>query len=205
MLTRTSVFQRNVAQQGDCLELLRSLSEACSPLVFLDPQYRGVMDKLKYGNEGSRQKGRFLLPPMTGEYIDRCSREAVRVLRPSGYLLRWTDEFHLCEADHLRIKDVIRCVGVIAWDNLRPGNGNRARHRGTYLLILQKEPCKAKATWRDRGIPDRWVERIIHPQSQHPHRKPIGLISQLIRALSKPGDLDRRSGGRLLRGDARGN
>ena len=40
---------------------------------------------------------------MTGDYIDACCREAARVLTPSGYLLRWTDTFHLCEGDHRRI------------------------------------------------------------------------------------------------------
>ena len=77
---------------------------------------------------------------------------------------------------------------MIAWDNLRPGIGNRSRHRGDYLSVLQKLPI-TPSTWRDHGIPNRWVERIIHPRSQHPHIKPIGLISRLIRALTKPGDL----------------
>ena len=43
------------------------------------------------------------------------------MLKPSGYLLRWIDTYHLCEADHLRVADVCRCVDLIAWDNLRPG------------------------------------------------------------------------------------
>jgi site-specific DNA-methyltransferase (adenine-specific) len=46
------MYQRNVAQSGDALALLGSLSDCCTPLVFFDPQYRGVLDKLKYGNEG---------------------------------------------------------------------------------------------------------------------------------------------------------
>jgi site-specific DNA-methyltransferase (adenine-specific) len=87
------MMKRNVAQGGDSLALLRSLPDHCTPLVFFDPQYRGVLDKLKYGNEGARQRGRFNLPAMTDGYIDACCREAARVLRPSGYLLRWTIRF----------------------------------------------------------------------------------------------------------------
>jgi site-specific DNA-methyltransferase (adenine-specific) len=49
------------------------------------------MDKLKFGNEGARQKERFKLPPMTGDYIDACCREAMRLLIPSGYLMLWAD------------------------------------------------------------------------------------------------------------------
>ena len=147
------------------------------------------MDRLKLGNEGARQQGRFKLPPMADDYVDACCREAARVLKPSGYLLLWSDSFNLCQAHHLRVVDGLKCVDLIAWDNQRPGQGHRTRHRGTYLLALQKEPLIARATWPDRGIPDRWVERILHPRSQHPHIKPIGLIRRLIAAITKPGEL----------------
>src|SRR5262249_51566754 len=49
-------FVRNIAQQGDALDLLTSLPDACAALAFFDPQHRGVLDKLKFGNEGARQK-----------------------------------------------------------------------------------------------------------------------------------------------------
>jgi site-specific DNA-methyltransferase (adenine-specific) len=180
------MYQRNVAQHGDALKLLRSLPDHCTPLVFFDPQYRGVIDKLKYGNEGARQSGRFKLPQMTADYIDACCREAARVLKPSGYLLRWTDTFHLCEADHQRVTE-LQCVDLIAWDNLRLGNGYRSRRRGDYLLVLQKPPKRAKATWRDHGICNRWPEKIT--RRIHPHMKPSGLISRLIGAVTRPGEL----------------
>jgi hypothetical protein len=50
-------------QRGDALKLLCSQREACTRLVFFDPQYRENLDRLAYGNEGARQKERFLLPP----------------------------------------------------------------------------------------------------------------------------------------------
>jgi hypothetical protein len=67
---------------GDALELLRSLPDGGSPLVFFDPQFRGVLDKLAFGNEGARQKGRARLPAMTADYIDACCREAERLPVP---------------------------------------------------------------------------------------------------------------------------
>jgi site-specific DNA-methyltransferase (adenine-specific) len=179
--------QYNTAQNGDALTLLRSLSDGRTPLVFFDPQYRGVLDKLDYGNEGSRQKGRFALPAMSGDYIDVCCNEIARVLTPSGYLMRWTDTFHLCEGDHRRVADLLKCVDLIAWDSLRMGNGYRSRRRGDYLLVLQKPPLAAKKTWRDHGIPSRWPEKI--DRRIHPHAKPLGLITRLIGAVTRPGDL----------------
>jgi site-specific DNA-methyltransferase (adenine-specific) len=177
----------NVEQRGDALTMLRSLPDRSTRVVFFDPQYRGVLDHLQYGNEESRQRGRAGLPAMTKDYIDACCREAARVLKLSGYLLRWTDTFHLCQADHLRIIDACLCVDLIAWDSLRIGNGYRSRRRGDYLLILQKPPVVAKSTWRDHGIPSRWAEKV--DRRIHPHIKPIGLIARLIGAVTQPGDL----------------
>jgi site-specific DNA-methyltransferase (adenine-specific) len=146
-----------------------------------------VLDMLQYGNEGARQRGRHALPVMSDDYIDAVCREAARVLKPSGYLLRWSDTFHLMEADHLRIADALKGVDLIAWDSLRIGNGYRSRRRGDYLLVLQKPPLKAKATWRDHGIPSRWPEKV--DRALHPHIKPIGLISRLIGAVTQAGEL----------------
>jgi site-specific DNA-methyltransferase (adenine-specific) len=172
--------------RGDSLALLQALPSGCTPLAFFDPQYRGVLDKLNYGNEGTRQQERCELPQMTSDYIDTCCREIARVLKPSGYLMRWMDTFHLCEADHLRITE-LKCVDLIAWDCERLGMGYRTRRCGDYLLVLQKLPLLAKSTWRDHGIPNRWPEKV--ERSIHPHIKPIGLISRLIGATTLPDDL----------------
>jgi site-specific DNA-methyltransferase (adenine-specific) len=142
---------------------------------------------LKYGNEGARQKQRCLLPAMTDSFIEQCCREIARVLRPSAYLFIWVDAFRLCRGDHLPLKDVLPCVDLIAWDHGRFGMGYRSRRCGDYLLILQKPPVRAKKTWRDHGIRDRWVEKV--DTRIHPHIKPAGLTLRLIAAVTAPGDL----------------
>ena len=191
MLSRSDHFSslpaRNCAQHGDALVLLRSLPASSTPLVFFDPQHRETLDRLAYGNEGARQRARTRLPEMTSGYIDACCREASRILKSSGYLLEWVDTYRLCEGFHLRIADVLKCVDLIAWDSERIGNGYRTRRRGDYLLVLQKPPLRAKATWRDHSIPSRWVEKV--DRKAHPHIKPVGLITTLIAAVTKPGDL----------------
>jgi site-specific DNA-methyltransferase (adenine-specific) len=177
----------DVALREDSLRLLRSLPNDCTPLSFFDPQHRELLDRLAYGNEGARQRKRCALPAMTSGYIDACCREIARVLQPSGYLMLWSDTFRLCEGAHHRVADVVKCVDLIAWDNLRPGNGYRSRRRGGYLLVLQKPPQCAKATWRDHRIPDRWREKV--DRRIHPHAKPADLIARLIGAITRPGDL----------------
>ena len=166
---------------------MRSLPNACAALAFFDPQHRAVLDKLAFGNEGARQRERCKLPAMSEDYIDACCREIARVLAPSGYCMHWVDTYGLCEGHHLRVADCLKSVDLIAWDNLRQGMGKRSRRRGDYLLVLQKPPLRAKATWRDHGIPSRWAEKV--DRRIHPHAKPIGLIERLIAAVTLPGDL----------------
>jgi site-specific DNA-methyltransferase (adenine-specific) len=181
-------FEYNVRQRGDALELLRSLPSACSPLVFFDPQFRALLDRQSYGNEGrSRQCRRAQLPAMSEDYIDACCREIGRVLAPSGYCMRWMETFAVCEGHHLRVKDVLPCVDKIVWDNLCMGMGYRARNRGDELLVLQRPPLRAKDTWWDHGIPNRWPEKIEPAaRRKHPHIKPAGLIGRLIEAVTYP-------------------
>jgi site-specific DNA-methyltransferase (adenine-specific) len=158
MLERASAFALNVAQRGDALELLQSLPDDCTPLAWFDPQHRSVLNKLKFGNEGERQRGRARLPQMSDDFIDACCIEIVRILRRSGYLMLWADTFRLCEGYHLRIpRSLFQTVDLIAWDNtmVPGGNGKRSRRCGDYLLILQKRPIRARATWRDHGIRNR--------------------------------------------------
>jgi hypothetical protein len=58
-----------------------------------------------------------MLPAMTGEYIEGKPRERSRA-QPAGYLMQGADTFSLCEAHHHRAGDALKCVDLIAWDNL---------------------------------------------------------------------------------------
>jgi site-specific DNA-methyltransferase (adenine-specific) len=188
MLDHTTITFVNIAQRGDALVLLQSLPDACTPLVFFDPQHRSTLDRLKFGNEGARQVGRSQLPAMSENYIDAVCVEIARVLKRSGYLMLWADTFRLVEGHHLRLpRERLAPVDLIAWDSLRIGMGKRSRRRGDYLVVLQKPPLRARATWRDYGIPSRWPEKV--DRSIHPHVKPLGLITRLVLATTKPGDL----------------
>jgi site-specific DNA-methyltransferase (adenine-specific) len=193
MLDRTTIFTPNIAQHGDALMLLRSLPDGVAPLTWFDPQHRSTLDRLKFGNAGERQRGRAQLPAMSEEYIDTCCIEIARVLRPSGYLALWTDTYRLVEGHHLRIpRAALAPVDLIAWDNQRIGMGKRSRHRGDYVIVLQRPPLKARATWRDHSISSRWAEKIDlkrYPRKLYPHTKPIGLIKRLIAAVTEVGDL----------------
>lgn len=161
-----------------------SNSIACS---FFDPQYRGVLDFMNYGNEGKRQKGRSLLHQMDENLIKQFLIEINRIVVPSGHLFLWVDKFHLLEGIREWIKNTdFLIVDHVVWNKKRMGMGYRTRRCSEHLVILQKAPKRAKGIWCLHNIPDVWDEKT---SSSHPHSKPILLQSKLISAVTKIGDV----------------
>jgi site-specific DNA-methyltransferase (adenine-specific) len=185
------------ALRMDGFDLLRRVPTGAAAAAFLDPQYRGVLDRLDYGNEGARQKGRASLAQMDEATIGRFVSELARTLRPSGHLFLWVDVFHLAEGVSPWLAGTgLSRVDLICWDKLRMGMGYRSRRRTEYLLVLQKAPQRAKGVWTIHDIPDCWAEKAPRGGA-HPHAKPEGLQRRLIEATTSPGDLvlDPASGG----------
>lgn len=190
---------KNKFLKMDGLNLLSSLAPFSVDACFFDPQYRAVLEKMKYGNEGARQKDRVKLNQMDDHVIQSFLNKIVEVLKPSAYLFIWVDKFILCEGIHKtwiqRINasytgEAINLVDLITWNKGIPGNGYRSRRYAEYLLVLQKTPKMIK-TWTDRGIPDVITEKIPLPRTEgkHPHRKPIELTTRLIKCIVPDGGI----------------
>jgi site-specific DNA-methyltransferase (adenine-specific) len=185
----------NKKNKMDGLKLMSIIPNSSIKLSFFDPQYRGVMDKMKYGNEGARQKKRALLTQMSDEIITKFIKEIDRVLTPSGHLMLWVDKFHLAEGVLPWFKNTeLNLVDVITWDKGKIGMGYRTRRKSEYLIIFQKSSKRAKGVWLVHDIPDVWLEKI---KPTHAHSKPIQLQSALINATTNKDDiiLDPASGG----------
>jgi site-specific DNA-methyltransferase (adenine-specific) len=181
---------KNGRNQTSGLKLFRSVGSGKAAVVNLDPQYRAILDKQSYGNEGARQKGRVELPQMSEHDIAIFVEQAERVLRPSGHLLLWIDKFTVASGAHLalfRYAPLLKFVDMIAWNKGKIGMGARARCRTEYCLVAQKEPTKAKGVWEDHSIDDSWTE--YSDPSVHPHAKPLALTRRLISSVTRSGDL----------------
>lgn len=196
ILCDNSKYRPDYRNRSDGLLLLGDIQSNCIPTAFFDPQYRGLLDKLHYGNEGqARGKSRCELMQMPENTIIAFISEINRVLRPSGHLFLWVDKFHLCEGiSPWFIQTELSIVDMITWDKMKFGMGYRSRRQAEYLLILQKHPIRAKGCWSVHNIPDVWQEKVI---KNHPHAKPIALQKQLILATTSEKDyvLDPASGG----------
>jgi len=178
-------------QRMDGLGLLAKISDDTIPLVFFDPQYRGILDKQKYGNEGkNRGRERAGLPQMSPSLIVKFIREIERILIPSGHLMLWVDKFIIGEGVAALLEGSrLKIVDLITWNKQRMGMGYRTRRFGEHLVILQKTPLRAKGVWRLHDIPDVWSEKIENGSRNHTHAKPIELQKRLIEAVTNVGDV----------------
>ena len=179
-------FNDRIKEDG--LKMLGTIKDERLKVCFFDPQYRGVLDKLNYGNEGARQVGRAHLSQMSESVIERFIKQIARVLSPSGYLFLWIDKYHLINNFQIWCKDTsLLVVDMITWDKMKMGMGYRTRRQCEYLVVLQKSPVKSKGTWKDKSIRDIWSEKIL--SRTHPHEKPYDLQKTLIESVSEVGDI----------------
>ncbi len=179
----------NVQYKMDGIKLMDCLIDSSIPVCFFDPQYRGVMDKMKYGNEGARQIKRAQLEQMPSELIIEFISNINRVLIPSGHLFLWIDKFHLCEGIPAWIKETdLEIVDLITWNKVKMGMGYRSRRQTEHLMVMQKKPKRAKGVWTRHNIPDIWSEKVARDEV-HAHPKPLELQKALIEATSNPSDI----------------
>ena len=176
----------NQSNQLDGRELLARLPPASIPLCIFDPQYRGVLDKLRYGNEGaSRGRQRSRLPQMTGETITEFINGISAALIPSGHLFLWIDKFHLCtDFKPWLVGSPLEVADLVTWNKDRMGMGYRTRRAGEYLLIIQKPPIQAGEGWQQANIPDFVTEKV--DRVAHAHPKPVNLQASLIAESPNP-------------------
>lgn len=196
VLKEGSKYSLNHKNMADGLDLLHDINDNCIKTAFFDPQYRGVLDYLDFGNEGSnRDKERTALNQMTEETILEFIKELERVITPSGHLFLWIDKFHLTK-DYRKWLDgtTFQVVDMVVWDKTYFGMGYRTRRQSEFVVVLQKEPVKVKGCWKGHSIPDVWQERV---KKIHAHSKPIKLQCALIESTTEEGDvvLDPASGG----------
>lgn len=173
----------------DGLRFLDLLPAAAVPVAFFDPQFRGVLDALAYGNEGKgRSKRRSALRQMPDDSICQFVVGIDRVLIPSGHVFLWIDKFHLCQGIESWLVDTeLEIVDLIIWDKGTLGMGYRTRRRSEFCVILQKKPRRAKGVWTVHTIPDVWKEPSC--RRTHPHAKPIDLQGALVAAVSNENDI----------------
>ena len=189
--------------QGECLAMLRSMTDDSVDAVITDPPYSSGGftrdDKSRTPGEKYQQTGLEAKYPTFGgdnrdqrSYLAWCAMwmtECVRVLKPGGYFMAFTDWRQLpVMTDAVQAGGVV-WRGVVAWNK---GRGARAPHKGYF-----KHQCEY-VVWGTKGpavmlehdgpfdgcisVPVRQADKF------HMTGKPVELMRELVRPVV-PGGL----------------
>lgn len=181
--------------QGDCLDVLASLSDIQLSAVVMDPPYAsGARTEAKKSSSGSMiRNAKWNAKPIENDQMTTTGfvwlmRHVCQDLRgmlvEGGSVLsfidwrQWPNLVGAIETTNLRVN------GMVVWDkeSFGMGNGFRQQHE----LI-----CHAS-----KGVPlvaSRDVSNVLrYPRvsnDEHPSPKPVALMETLIRVVTEPGDL----------------
>jgi len=161
--------------KGDCMEFLRTLPNNCINLIITDPPYG---DNVAYGWNNKTIKN-------NENPLINCSAlvEFYRVLKKnsSAYIFtNWKHYPFLTEFILRYTKFNIR--HLIVWKKHNFGLGWAFRHQYELIIVLEKGKPKYNLT----DFSDvQTCSYIIHNKENHPHQKPVDLITKMILHSSK--------------------
>lgn len=193
--------------EGDCLDVLRALPDACVDAVVTDPPYssggftRGDRQQgvaAKYQQSGQEKQW----APFSGDNRDSRSwafwclmwlTEARRVTRPNGYCLLFTDWRQLPTTTDVMQAGEWQWRGLVSWDK---GRGSRAPHKGyfrhqcEYVVWGTNGGCDVPPNDDPRGGPwsGSFTVPVLQSDKHHMTGKPTPLMRELVK-VCPPGGL----------------
>ena len=177
----------NAVNEGDGLELLRSLKNEVAQLVIFDPQYKDTKNTAKHVNEHY-----YKLPHANQDEqnIKDFVKEIARVLKPSAFLLFWIDDLILIKSNFKQwISEPLKVIEILIWKKGKfVGLGiNYFRKNCEYALLIQKEPLKKQV--KDAGIVNVFSEIVDFAKRHNTHEKPYKMTKKIIKQLTNTEDL----------------
>lgn len=189
-----------VLHNTDCLALMAGMADNSVDLIATDPPYYKVK-KDSWDNQWDSQD-KFL------EWLERCLREFVRILKPDGSLYMFTSPrlsstIEAIVARHMQVENHIVWVKPFG-PHLRQ---NRAVLRRFFpateriIFASQKPPQRGvKRTLTDEKRPfdvagrewftDSWVCKPVgYYPGKHPCEKPLAMMEHIVTASTRPGAL----------------
>lgn len=174
----TKQIQENTIIHADSLTVLRQMPEKSIDAVITDPPY-GINYVSQTGARIKNDKSPFIW----------FLYDAFRVLKPGGSIAcftRWDVEQAFIDAMKLA---GFRVKSEVIWDKVFHGMGDtKAAFAPSHENIVFA--IKEKFAFPGRRPKDLITfQRINSSQMVHPTEKPVGLLADLIAAITKPGDL----------------
>lgn len=191
-----------IIHQGECLKILMTLPDASVDAVICDPPYSSGGfsrdDKSKSVADKYQQNGTLRqYPDFQGDsrdqrsYLVWCSmwiEECVRVMKPGGYFLAFTDWRQLPI-----MTDAVQCGGIVwrglvVWDK---GRGSRAPHKGYFRhqseFIVWGTKGPAIIAEHDGPFEGVVQATVLQSDKWHTTGKPTALMKELVRCVAPGG------------------
>ena len=171
--------------QGDSLQVMRQLAPSSIDAVITDPPYG-----ISYHGTRRKDKTRWFnkIANDTAPYI-WWLHDAARVLKPGGVLLCFT-RYDTEEAFRFAIRLAsLEPKTQVIWDKGVHGVGDcrgdfGLRHENVIFAVKGRFAFPGKRPASVLRVP-----RLASARLTHPNEKPIGLMQQLVEAVTKPGDV----------------
>jgi site-specific DNA-methyltransferase (adenine-specific) len=195
--------------QGDCLEILAKIPEACVDLIFADPPYflsnngitchAGRMVSVNKG-DWDRSRGADANHEFNRAWLAACQR----VLKPNGTI--WVSgTSHVIHSVGFAMQQLdFKLLNDISWVKPNPppnlscrysthatetiiwaAKNKKSRHAFNYKLMKETNKGKQmKSVWE--VLPPSREEKLF---GKHPAQKPVALLERIILASSNEGDL----------------
>jgi site-specific DNA-methyltransferase (adenine-specific) len=195
--------------QGDCLEILARIPEACVDLIFADPPYflsnngitchAGRMVSVNKG-DWDRSRGADANHEFNRAWLAACQR----VLKPNGTI--WVSgTSHVIHSVGFAMQQLdFKLLNDISWVKPNPppnlscryfthatetiiwaAKNKKSRHAFNYKLMKETNRGKQmKSVWE--VLPPTREEKLF---GKHPAQKPVALLERIILASSNEGDL----------------
>jgi len=191
----------DVALLGDCLEWLPKVPTGIATLAVFDPPYglNFISNHPKKGNEKIAIQADATLDEAL-DLLVSIIEELKRIVIKGGQFYIFFGgggRLPLEEKARLRIETVkdICIDNVLIWNKKAPGSGWRYRFSYETIFHIINNPLVGNsveiAIWRggcnQMNVLD--CNRIIPNVNEHPTKKPVMLLSRLIRNSSNPGDV----------------
>ncbi|MGC9955085.1 MAG: site-specific DNA-methyltransferase [Rhizomicrobium sp.] len=180
-----SAIRANTIIHGDCLRILKTLSDNSIDAIITDPPYG-----ISYHGTRRKDKARWFnrIANDTAPYI-WWLHDAARVLKPKGALSCFT-RYDTEEA----FRFAIRLAGLepktqVIWDKGVHGVGDCCgdfglRHENIIFAVKGRFLFPHK-----RPVSVLGVQRLASKRLTHPNEKPVELLKHLIEATTRPGDI----------------
>ena len=172
-------MEDNKIYHGDCLKIMPTIESNSIDLIVTDPPYG---DNVAYGfNNKTIQNNE--------NPLINCSAlvQMYRILKKNSSLYIFTNWKHYPFLTEFIIRYTrFKIRHLIVWKKHNFGLGWAFRHQYELILVLEK----GKPKYNLKNFSDvQTATHINHNKLNHPHEKPIDLLSKIILHSSKEGDL----------------